>query len=172
MLNYIKSPIFKLFFLLTFYFINVSPAMAHHGWYSFNTRDAYFASGTITYVRWGNPHSEVVFKLEDSKLPSGLSERALPPGADQSLATATIESARPYAGEHSELRLVLAGPSWMERWGLNRPLKVGEKIEVLGFLSSSEDQELRPMMFWLDDGQGVWQQLTSLPQRPEPATNQ
>lgn len=57
----------------------------------------------------------------------------------------------------------------MSRWGLERPLETGEKIEVIGYLNSEEDVELRPMMFWLANGQGVWQQLTSLPRQPEPA---
>ncbi|MFY1905376.1 DUF6152 family protein [Achromobacter xylosoxidans] len=153
-------------------FILASPASAHHGWSSFDTRYAYFASGTITYVRWGNPHSEVRLKVESTRLPTNWKERDLPPGADESSARTTMASARPYGGEQKELRLVLAGPGWMERWGLNRPLKVGEKLEVVGFLNSSQDRELRPMIFWLGNGQGVWQQLTSLPQQPEPASNQ
>lgn len=79
-----------------------------------------------------------------------------------------MASARPYGGEHKELDLVLAGPEWMARWGLNRPLEVGEKIETVGFLAAADDHDLRPVMFWLADGQGVWQKLTSFPQRPEP----
>lgn len=150
-------------------FAFASPALAHHGWSAFDTRHAYFVSGTVTYVRWGNPHSEVQIKVEDTKLPADWTNRALPPGADESSGRATMGSARSYGGEQKELRLVLAGPGWMERWGLDRPLKVGEKLEVVGFLNSSEDRELRPMMFWLSDGKGVWQQLTSLPHRPEPA---
>ncbi len=147
----------------------VSPAVAHHGWNSFDTRYAYFAAGTVSYVRWGNPHSEVRLRIESTRLPPNWKDRPLPPGAVESSARATMESARSYGGEQKELRLVLAGPEWMERWGLDRPLKVGEKLEVVGFLSSSESRELRPMIFWLGDGQGVWQQLTSLPQQPEPA---
>jgi hypothetical protein len=57
----------------------------------------------------------------------------------------------------------------MERWGLGRPLEVGEKIEAVGYLSASDTDELRPVMFWLASGQGVWQQLTAFPQSPEPA---
>ncbi|CUJ39683.1 Uncharacterised protein [Achromobacter xylosoxidans] len=161
---------FALFSAMTLALLCVAPASAHHGWSSFDTRHAYFASGTITYVRWGNPHSEVRLKIEDTKLPANWNSRELPPGADESSGRATMKSARPYGGEQKELRLVLAGPGWMERWGLKRPLKVGEKLEVVGFLNSSEDRELRPMMFWLSDGQGVWQQLTSLPQQPEAAS--
>jgi hypothetical protein len=145
------------------------PAYAHHGWSSFNTCHAYYANGTVTYVRWGNPHSEVRLKIEGTALPGNWSERPLPQGADERDGKATIASARPYGGEHQELHLVLAGPSWMERWGLSRPLKVGEKIEVVGFLGAADDHDLRPVMFWLADGQGVWQQLTAFPTPPEPA---
>jgi hypothetical protein len=80
-----------------------------------------------------------------------------------------MASARPYRGEHKELHLVLAGPSWMQRWGLNRELKIGEWIEAVGYLNAGGGDDLRPVMFWLEDGQGVWQQLTAFPRDPEPA---
>lgn len=146
-------------------------AMAHHGWNSSDTRYAYYASGTVTEVRWGNPHSEVHMTIEESELPADFRSRDLPPGADETNGRATLDSARAYEGEHDELHLVLAGPSWMERWGLERPLEVGETIEVVGYLGSADDHDLRPVMFWLEDGQGVWQQLTAFPDRPEPAAN-
>lgn len=92
-------------------------------------------------------------------------------GADDSDGPATMASARPYDAGHDEIELVLAGPEWMRRWGLDRPLEVGAKLEVVGYLGSSDKQALRPVMFWLANGQGVWQQLPSFPQRPEPAAN-
>lgn len=145
-------------------------AIAHHGWNSFDTSRAYYATGTVTEVHhWGNPHSEVVMKIEGTALPDGWSSRPLPQGADNSDGPATMASARPYDAGHEEIELVLAGPEWMRRWGLDRPLAVGEKLEVVGYLGSSDKGALRPVMFWLANGQGVWQQLTSFPQRPEPA---
>lgn len=145
-------------------------AYAHHGWNSFDTRHAYFATGTVTYVRWGNPHSEVHLKVDSTKLPADWDQRPLPQGADAENGKATMASARPYEGKAQELHLVLAGPSWMERWGLNRPLQAGERLEVVGYLGNTTDSdELRPVMFWLSDGQGVWQQLTAFPEQPEPA---
>ncbi|MBV6848771.1 DUF6152 family protein [Xanthomonas euvesicatoria] len=164
-----RAALASLFAPFALFFLCAAPAAAHHGWSSFDTRYAYFVTGTITHVRWGNPHSEIRLRIDGTRLPSDLGQRALPPGADEASARATLASARPYGGEHKELRLVLAPPDWMERWGLNRPLRVGEKLEVLGYLNASADQELRPMMFWLADGQGVWQRLTALPQQPEPA---
>jgi len=145
------------------------PVLAHHGWSSFDTRHAYYIEGTVTYVRWGNPHSEVTLRVEDTTLPEGLRQRPLPQGADEGIAHATLASARPYGGEHEEIHLTLAGPGWMERWGMDRALREGETVEVLGFLEAADSDDLRPVMFWTGDGQGVWQQLTSFPSDPEPA---
>lgn len=148
-----------------------SLAQAHHGWSSFETGRAYYVRGEVTYVRWGNPHSEVHLSVDETSLPTGFRDRELPQGADAELGRETLASARPYGGPHEEIRLVLASPRWMSRWGLERSLEEGETIEVLGFLAGPESQEHRPMMFWLEDGQGVWQQLTALPEAPQPAND-
>ncbi|MBD2872784.1 hypothetical protein [Paenibacillus arenilitoris] len=107
--------------------------------------------------------------MDEIDLPADWNNRELPPGASETDGKLTIESARPYQGDHEEIHLVLAGPEWMERWGLDRPLEEGESIEVVGYLNTSDDDVLRPVMFWLADGQGVWQQLTAFPDQPEPA---
>jgi hypothetical protein len=146
------------------------PVFAHHGWSTFDTRHAYYVTGTVTYVRWGNPHSEVKLRVEKVNLPANFAERELPSGGNERDGRETLASARAYDGRHAELELVLAGPSWMDRWGLTRPLQVGEKIEAVGFLNAGDGDALRPVMFWLANGQGVWQQLTAFPQRPEPSS--
>jgi hypothetical protein len=66
----------------------------------------------------------------------------------------TMASARPYVGEHQELHLVLAGPGWMERWGLDRRLQVGEAIEAVGYLDAEGGHDLRPVVFWLQVARG------------------
>ncbi|MFC3228568.1 hypothetical protein ACFOGJ_15090 [Marinibaculum pumilum] len=144
-------------------------AGAHHGWSSFETRHAYYVSGTVEEVYWGYPHGEVRLRIATTEPPADLSGRDLPPGADPEIGRATMASTRPYGGDRQELRLVLAGPDWMARWGLDRPIREGERLEAIGFLQSADSSELRPVMFWLEDGQGVWQQLTSFPDAPEPA---
>jgi len=150
--------------------VPAAPAAAHHGWGSFDTSRAFYVAGLLAGVRWGYPHSGARLVLERVALPANWPQRPLPPGANERDGRATMASARPYAGRHKELDLVLAGPDWMERWGLKRPLQNGERIEAVGFLNDGgEGDDLRPVMFWLADGQGVWQQLTAFPQPPEPA---
>jgi hypothetical protein len=144
-------------------------ALAHHGWGTFDTRHAYYVVGPLASVRWGNLHTEAALRVEQASLPANWGQRPLPSGANEGQGRLTMASARPYPGPHRELHLVLAGPSWMERWGLNRPLQVGERIEAVGFLDGQGGDDFRPAMFWLADGQGVWQQLTSFPRDPEPA---
>jgi hypothetical protein len=146
-----------------------SEALAHHGWGTFDTRYAYYVTGSLTSVRWGNPHGDAAMRVGKAGLPANLASRELPPGANERNARLTMASARPYEGPHRELHLVLAGPDWMARWGLNRPLQSGERIEAVGFVDARGGHDLRPVMFWLADGQGVWQQLTSFPRDPEPA---
>ena len=149
--------------------ISATSANAHHGWGTFDTANAYFAAGPLTSVHWGNPHSRAVLGVERAPLPADWTSRSLPPGANERNGRLTLASARPYEGPHRELHLVLAGPEWMARWGLNRPLQVGERIEAVGFLDTRGGHGFRPAMFWLSDGQGVWQQLTPFPRDPEPA---
>jgi hypothetical protein len=144
-------------------------AAAHHGWGTFDTRYAYFVTGTATNVRWGNPHSEVTLRVQRANLPANWLQRELPPGGNEQNYRLTMASARPYVGEHQELDLVLAGPGWMERWGLDRRLQVGEAIEAVGYLDAEGGHDLRPVVFWLSGGQGIWQQLTAFPQQPEAA---
>lgn len=126
-------------------------------------------AGSLSRVRWGNPHSEVRITLASGPLPADLQERAIPQGANEREARETIASVRSYGGEYKELDIVLAIPEWMARWGLNRALGVGETIEAVGFLAAADDQDFCPVMFWLANWQGVWQQLTAFPLRPEPA---
>ena len=144
-------------------------ADAHHGWGTFDTGKAYFVSGPLASVHWGNPHSRAVLGVERAALPDDWRSRPLPQGANERNGRLTMGSARPYEGPHRELHLVLAGPEWMARWGLNRPLQVGERIEAVGFLDGRGSHGFRPAIFWLSDGQGVWQQLTPFPRDPEPA---
>jgi hypothetical protein len=146
------------------------PAAAHHSWNASETRYAYYVTGTVTYVRWGNPHCQVRLRVEKgAAVPADWAQRPLPPGADETDGHATMVSARPYNGEYQELMLTLAPPDWMEKWGMNRELKVGEHIEAAGFLDVGGGDGLRPVMFWMAGGQGVWQKLTAFPHLPEPA---
>ena len=144
-------------------------ATAHHAWTSQDTRYAYYMAGEVTYVRWGNPHVEVHLRVDNSAPPADWLSRPLPPGAEEGDGRDTMVSARAYKGVHKELYLTLAPPDWMGRWGFHRRIEVGERLEAVGFLNVDGSEEMRPVMFWVSSGQGVWQKLLPFPARPEPA---
>jgi hypothetical protein len=164
-----RSVLFAGLAAFVFAALAMTHAYAHHSWASYDTRYAYYIAGAITEVRWGNPHVAVRVRIENTTIPPGWTQRSLPPGADAQDGEDTMLSARPYTGEYNELELTLAPPDWMDRWGLHRRLEEGERIEAVGFLTVKGGDEFRPVMFWLADGQGVWQKLLPFPHRPEPA---
>ncbi|MGO7860153.1 hypothetical protein [Rhizobium leguminosarum] len=118
---------------------------------TFDTTKALYIHGIVTDVRWGNPHGEVHLRIENTNLPAGFTQRPLPKDADEENAKLTFASARPYEGDHKELHLTLAGPGWMERWGLDRPLQVGVqtgeiKLRVAGQFPPEQVGEAQRML--------------------------
>ena len=54
-------------------------------------------------------------------------------------------------------------------WGLDRELNDGERIEAVGYIGKSHNDEFRPVVFWVEDGQPVNQVLNEeLPATPLP----
>ncbi|MGZ9057989.1 MAG: DUF6152 family protein, partial [Burkholderiaceae bacterium] len=41
-----------------------APVLAHHGWSSFDQDKPLYLSGTLTEVRWQNPHAEVKLRVD------------------------------------------------------------------------------------------------------------
>ena len=146
----------------------VGPAQAHHGFSDFDTDRLHYVSGTVSQVRWGDPHS--YFNLTvDGDLPADTPQLALPEQLRAPEDAGPINDAPSYPGSQSQLALVIAPPSFTGRWGLDRPLADGERVEAVGYIGRTHDDEFRPVVFWYDHGQPVNQVLGSeLPARPLP----
>ncbi|MER5336954.1 DUF6152 family protein [Micromonospora sp. NPDC002717] len=143
-------------------------AKAHHGFDDFDTDRLYYMAGTVSEVRWGEPHSYFTVTLE-SDLPADTPELALPEQLQATEDSGPINDAPSYSGSHDVLEVVIAPPSFTGRWGLDRPLVDGERVEAVGYIGRSHDDEFRPVVFWFEDGQPVNQVLGSqLPARPLP----
>ena len=55
------------------------PALAHHGWSSFDQARPIWLEGQAVSVAWRNPHAELVLELPaDLKLPVDLASRPVP----------------------------------------------------------------------------------------------
>lgn len=158
-------------FLAAFVTLVVVPAdaaQAHHGFDDFDTGRPYYVAGTVSDVRWGDPHSTFSLSL-DNERPADTPDLALPEQLQSPEDSGPINDAPSYRGTHDELAVVIAPPSYTGRWGLDRPLADGERVEAVGYIGRSHDDEFRPVVFWFGDGQPVNQVLGSeLPARPLP----
>ncbi|GIE36127.1 hypothetical protein Ait01nite_091720 [Actinoplanes italicus] len=145
-----------------------TPAQAHHGFDDFDTDRLYYISGTVSEVRWGDPHSFFNLTLQSDR-PADTPELALPEQLQAPEDSGPINDAPSYSGSHDELEVVIAPPAYTGRWGLDRPLADGERVEAVGYIGRSHDDEFRPVVFWYGNGQPVNQVLGSeLPARPLP----
>ncbi|MFI6037953.1 DUF6152 family protein [Streptomyces sp. NPDC051315] len=145
------------------------PAAAHHGWEHYDTTAPYYASGTVTGVRWGNPHPEVTLRIEDKEVPQGWADRDIPSDLEDIGGRQVMEATRSYSGSSDELTLILAPIERLSAWGMEGRVEEGEKLEVVGYLDRDHDDELRPEMIVREDGQAVRQRSVPLPVAPEPA---
>jgi hypothetical protein len=109
------------------------PAAAHHGWSSFDQNAPLYLQGQVTSVRWTNPHAEGVLEVgKGLALPADFAKRSLP-AQQQSVDTQAIltRTQVPQAAE-GKWELEFAPLSRMDAWGV-APLKVGDRIEVIGY---------------------------------------
>lgn len=148
--------------------ITAVPAQAHHGWDDFDTDRLYYVAGTVSEVRWGEPHSFFTVTV-DGDLPADTPELELPEELQAPEDSGPISVAPSYRGPHNALEVVIAPPSYTGRWGLDRPLRDGERVELVGYTGTSHDDEFRPAAFWYENGRPVNQVLGSeLPATPLP----
>ncbi|MFF3376673.1 DUF6152 family protein [Streptomyces sp. NPDC002680] len=141
-------------------------AQAHHGFDDYDTGRLYYIAGTVSQVRWGEPHSHFTVTVE-SDLPSDTPERDLPEGLRDAPDSDPINAAPSYSGSHDELEVTIAPPSFTGMWGLDRELDEGERIEAVGYVGKSHTDEFRPVVFWYEEGKPVNQVLNEeLPATP------
>lgn len=145
-------------------------ANAHHGWAEFDTTAAYYVAGTITDVAWADPHVEVTMRVEDPNVPAGLANRELPGDLEQIGGRDTLRVTRNYDGGQPEMHLVLAPIGYLQRWGLDRRLQSGERMEAVGFLNREHADEFRPEVIFVNEAGAIRQRLVALPEPPVAAS--
>jgi hypothetical protein len=137
---------------------------AHHGWSYFDTSRPFYLSGTITEVRWQNPHVEIVLEIPDGvSIPEGFTEREFPQpllelGLQEELANLALPE-----NTSGSWTLVLAPISRLTRWGMPEAPQVGETLEAVGFLSCDEPNVMRPQLTVEADGAMAYHQSVELP---------
>ena len=110
-----------------------APALAHHGWSSFDQDRPIYLEGKVAKSVWQNPHAELVIDVPAAlKLPVDLGQRALP------AQTAPVDGkgllARAVLPTRQDKRwdIELAPIGRMQAWGVAE-IRPGDTIAVLGF---------------------------------------
>ena len=110
-----------------------APVLAHHGWSSFDQDKPLYLSGTLTQVRWQNPHIEVMLRADAVKLPEGIATRTVPAQQQSVDGAGILKRVQVPANAAGVWEVEFAPLSRMQAWGLSQPLKVGDRIEVIGY---------------------------------------
>lgn len=114
------------------------PAVAHHGWSSFDQERPIYLEGRVTKAKWSNPHAELEIDLPASlKLPSDLVDRAVPaqsaPVDGKAMLAKTVVPAR----KDRKWELELAPLTRMTAWNVAE-IKVGAQVAAVGFTFKDE----------------------------------
>ena len=114
------------------------PALAHHGWSSFDQDRPVYLEGKVVKSVWQNPHVELQIELPAGlKLPVDLLQRTLPaqsaPVDGKSLLAKAVLPTR----QDKRWEIELAPLSRVQAWNVAE-IKPGDSVAVLGFTFTGE----------------------------------
>ena len=114
------------------------PALAHHGWSSFDQERPVYLEGKVVKSVWQNPHVELQIELPAGlKLPVDLLQRMLPaqsaPVDGKSLLAKAVLPTR----QDKRWEIELAPLSRVKAWNVAE-IKPGDSVAVLGFTFTGE----------------------------------
>lgn len=113
-------------------------ARAHHGWSSFDIDKPLWLEGKAIKVQWRNPHAELDLELDaEPRLPADLAQRALPAQTATLDGARLLQAARLPTRKDRRWQVELAPLSRMDAWQV-APIKVGDRVGVLGYAFSGE----------------------------------
>jgi len=139
------------------------PVLAHHGWSSFNQDQPLYLTGTVKNVQWRNPHVDAVVTVaDDLKLPADLTQRQMPAQRQSVDSAALLAKTRVPEAAGGDWEIEFAPLSRMETWGIT-PLRVGDRIELIGYAGVPGKPKLLRVEYLIVDGQAYG--LRSAPAR-------
>lgn len=129
------------------------PALAHHGWSSFDQDRPIYLSGRAATVAWRNPHAELQLELPDNlALPADLAKRSLPRQTTPVDGPGLLAKAQLPKRRDKRWEIELAPLTRMQAWGVEE-IKPGTEVAVLGFTFAGEQGQpvLRAEYLFLGD---------------------
>lgn len=117
------------------------PALAHHGWSSFDQDRPVYLEGKVLKSVWQNPHAELHIEvMAGMKVPSDLASRALPAQTAPVNGKALLAKAVVPLRQDKHWEVELAPLTRMQAWNVAQ-IKPGASIAVLGFTFTAEKGE-------------------------------
>lgn len=128
------------------------PALAHHGWSSFDQGQPQYLQGQVASVRWSNPHAEVVLQVPKAVvLPADLPTRNMPAQQQPVDGAAILARVQVPAAPEGQWELEFAPLPRMQAWGV-APLKPGDRIEVIGYTGVAGKPRLMRVEYLIVNG--------------------
>ena len=130
---------FRLLLISTLAFSG-GPAFAHHGWSSFDETKPIYVEGVVKSVKWQNPHAELTLEVNGAAPPAALTRFAVPKQSANVDAVMILGTAKAPMRKDKVWEIELAPMTRMDAWKV-APIKVGEKISVVGYTFKDEKGE-------------------------------
>ncbi len=131
--------------------VMVSPALAHHGWSSFDANRPLYLEGRVVSVSWRNPHVDLELEVDPGlRLPADIAQRRVPAQSAPVDGAALLARAELPRRRDRVWKVELAPVSRMRAWKVPE-IKTGEPVSLLGFTFNEEkgDPVLRAEYLWL-----------------------
>jgi hypothetical protein len=128
-----------------------APALAHHGWSSFDQTRPLYLEGRARKVSWRNPHVEFELELPtEPKLPADLAGRRLPAQSAPVDGPKLLAQAQLPRRKDKVWQIELAPLTRMQAWQVAE-IRPGTEVAVLGFTFEGEkgDAVLRAEYLWV-----------------------
>ena len=117
------------------------PALAHHGWSSFDQDRPIYLEGRVVKSSWQNPHAELELDVPAGlKVPTDLAARSLPAQTAPVDGKALLVKAVVPTRQDKLWEIELAPMSRMQAWNVAE-IKPGANLAVLGFTFIGEKGE-------------------------------
>lgn len=114
------------------------PALAHHGWSSFDQNRPIYLEGRATRVAWRNPHAEMELEVpENLAVPADLAARAVPAQSAPVDGAALLKAAVVPTRKDRRWQIELAPLFRMNAWKVPE-IKVGDSVAMVGFTFTGE----------------------------------
>ena len=117
------------------------PAMAHHGWSSFDQDRPIYLEGKVVQSRWQNPHVELDIEVPAGlKVPADLRQRPLPAQSAPVDGTGLLAKTTVPRRTDRKWELELAPLTRMQAWRIPE-IKAGDMVSAVGFIQKDEAGE-------------------------------